>query len=176
MIEEQWFHGTQSGLTITGNVCVLRSVFRSSRCIECRASAIAEADAFQGANQGAVTVIRFGGQSQFKGYSINLGEGPCCEQVLRLYERVPMNIRTHTHLRCGERVALTRALEADVTTHGGVSATALVGGKLHGTLKPACPSCRYVLRALGVTDATQVKVCPTPEIILRDLQQELTNE
>ncbi|MGV9282663.1 DUF6531 domain-containing protein, partial [Streptomyces sp. NPDC003730] len=98
-----------------------------------------------------------GHQQPFDGASIKGGGSHNLHpDVQAAYDRVPSHIREQVggaHSKCGEAEALSKALKAGVDPRGGVMAAVNVraaGNPVHGTPKPACPSCQHVLGEMGV--------------------------
>jgi len=104
-----------------------------------------------GRTSGAAAELRVGGEV-FIDVSTGGAARTLHPDVEAAYEQVPLEMRAPWHGHCAEAGCLSQALNAGVDPAGGSSRAVNIGnsGKGHGTAKPTCSSCSYVLDLFGV--------------------------
>jgi hypothetical protein len=132
------------------------SRFRTPSALRSREAALAAADeaASKGAQRGAAAGLDTG-SGTFSGLSNKAGGGRIHPEVQRALDDIPPSLRSDFHAGCAEPRAISEALYAGADLRGSVMTTVLAGGRRHGVLKPACPSCKRLLEHFGIVDGAR---------------------
>ena len=132
------------------------SRFRTPSARRSREAALAAADkaASKGVKRGAAAGLDTG-SGTFSGLSNKAGGGRIHPEVQRALDDIPPSLRSDFHAGCAEPRAISEALYAGADLRGSVMTTVLAGGRRHGVLKPACPSCKRLLEHFGIVDGAR---------------------